>query len=140
MYNKVILVGNLVRDPETRFTPQGTQVATFSIAVNRVYKVGDEKKEEVSYFDIVVFGKQAEITSQYLSKGSSVLVDGRLNQRRWDDKDTGQKRSKVEIVAEVVRFMSKKGQTQGGSHGSSEPEYSDSDFTPREVTEDDVPF
>ncbi|MBI5142685.1 MAG: single-stranded DNA-binding protein [Nitrospirae bacterium] len=94
----------------------------------------------MSYFDIVVFGKQAEITSQYLSKGSSVLVDGRLNQRRWDDKDTGQKRSKVEIVAEVVRFMSKKGQTQGGSHGASEPEYSDSDFTPREVTDDEVPF
>jgi len=107
MYNKVILLGNLTRDPEMKPLPSGTSVCNFSLALNRKYKVGDEQKEEVSYFDIVVFGRQAETSSQYLSKGSSVLVDGRLQQRRWDDKDSGQKRSKVEVVAETVRFMPK---------------------------------
>ncbi len=119
-FNKVILLGNLTRDPEVRYTPNGAAVASFAIAVNRKYKQGEETKEEVSYIDIVVFGKQAESCGQYINKGDSVLIDGRLQQRRWDDKDTGQKRSKVEVVAERVNFMPKRSRT-GQAGGQSEP-------------------
>ncbi len=107
-YNKVILLGNLTRDTEVRYTPNGNAVANFTIAVNRKYKQGDETKEEVSYIDIVVYGKQAESCGQYLAKGDAVLVDGRLNQRRWEDKDSGQKRSKMEVIAQGTTFMPKK--------------------------------
>jgi single-strand DNA-binding protein len=142
MYNKVILIGNLTRDPEIRYTPQGTPVTNFSLALNRKYKAGEELREEVSYFDIVVFGKQAETSSQYLSKGSSVLIDGRLQQRRWEDKDTGQKRSKVEVVAENVRFMPKRAQTgepTGAGGGRAGSGY-ESEAPPPEITDDEVPF
>jgi single-strand DNA-binding protein len=104
-FNKVILLGNLTRDPETRYLQSGVAIANFSIAVNREYKQGDETKEEVSYIDIVVFGKQAENCGQYLNKGDAALIEGRLQQRRWDDKDTGAKRSKVEVAAQYVTFM-----------------------------------
>ncbi|MDH4099234.1 MAG: single-stranded DNA-binding protein [Nitrospirota bacterium] len=129
-FNKVILLGNLTRDPEVRFTPTGTAVASFAIAVNRRYKQGDEFRDEVSYIDIVVFGKQAENCGQYVGKGDSVLVDGRLQQRRWET-DDGQKRSKVEVVADNVTFMPKR-QGQGG--GSAEGGY---DAPP---VDDDIPF
>jgi len=107
-FNRVILLGNLTRDPEVRYIPSGTAVASFAIAVNRRYKQGDEMKDEVSYIDIVVFGKTAENCGQYLNKGDAILVEGRLQQRRWDDKDSGQKRSKVEVVAQTVNFMPKR--------------------------------
>jgi single-stranded DNA-binding protein len=87
-FNRVILLGNLTRDPEVRYIPSGTAVASFAIAVNRRYKQGDEMKDEVSYIDIVVFGKTAENCGQYLNKGDAILVEGRLQQRRWDDKDS----------------------------------------------------
>src|SRR5574342_243182 len=122
-FNKVILMGNLTRDPEVRYTPNGIAVASFAIAVNRKYKQGDETKEEVSYIDIVVFGKQAESCGQYISKGDSVLIDGRLQQRRWETED-GQKRSKVEVVAQSVNFMPKRspsGLGTGASQGHAEP-------------------
>ena len=96
-FNKVILLGNLTRDPEVRYTPGGTAVASFAIAVNRRYKQGEETKDEVSYIDIVVFGKTAENCGQYLNKGDAILVEGRLQQRRWDDKDSGQKLSLIHI-------------------------------------------
>ncbi|MEK6814087.1 MAG: single-stranded DNA-binding protein [Nitrospirota bacterium] len=118
-YNKVILMGNLTRDPEVRFTPQGTPVANFSVAVNRKYKQGDELKEEVGFFDVVVFGKQAENCGQYLAKGRSVLVEGRLQQRRWET-DDGQKRSKVEVVAQSVQFLSPPGGGRGGAESAPE--------------------
>jgi len=111
MFNKVILIGNLTRDPELRYTPQGTSVCNFGIAVNRKYKQGEEMKEEVTFINIVVFGKQADTCGQYLNKGSSVLIEGRLQERRWETED-GQKRSKHEVVAQNIRFMSKK---QGAS-------------------------
>jgi len=139
MYNKVILIGNLTRDPEVRYTPQGTPVTNFSLAVNRKYRSGDDMREEVSYFDIVVFGKQAETAGQYLNKGSSVLVDGRLQQRRWDDRETGQKRSKVEVVAEVLRFLPKRGSgSESGTDRSAETY--DTSSVPEEITDDNVPF
>jgi single-strand DNA-binding protein len=106
-YNKVILIGNLTKDPEIRYTPSGTPVASFRLAVNHRYKQGEDLKEDVCFIDIVVFGKQAENCGQYLSKGSSVIVDGRLQERRWETDDR-QKRSKHEIVAQTVRFFPKR--------------------------------
>jgi single-strand DNA-binding protein len=136
-FNKVILLGNLTRDPEVRYIPSGTAVASFAIAVNRKYKQGEETKDEVSYIDIVVFGKTAENCGQYLNKGDAILVEGRLQQRRWDDKDSGQKRSKVEVVAQVVNFMPKR--TGGGPSGqSSKQEHEPMPEQP--VDEGEIPF
>ncbi len=132
-FNKVILMGNLTRDPEVRYTPNGAAVASFAIAVNRKYKQGEETKEEVSYIDIVVFGKQAESCGQYINKGESVLIDGRLQQRRWDDKETGQKRNKIEVVAQSVNFMPKRS-SGGAGHGHAEP------APEAPVDEGDIPF
>jgi single-strand DNA-binding protein len=88
-FNKVILIGNLTRNPELRYTPNGTPVASLGLAVSRRYKQGEELKEEVCFVDIVVFGKQAEHCGQYLSKGSGIIVDGRLQQRRWETEARG---------------------------------------------------
>ncbi len=106
-FNKVILIGNLTRNPELRYTPSGAPVASFGLAVNRRFRQGEELKEEVCYIDIVVFGKQAEHCGQYLSKGNGVIVDGRLQHRRWETED-GQKRSKHEVVAQAVTFLPKR--------------------------------
>lgn len=104
MFNKVILLGNLTRDPEIRYTPQGTSVCTFGIAVNRRYKQGDEVKEETTFINVVVFGKQADTCGQYLNKGRAVLIEGRLQERRWETEE-GQQRSRHEVVAQTVRFL-----------------------------------
>ncbi|MEK6786608.1 MAG: single-stranded DNA-binding protein [Nitrospira sp.] len=112
-FNKVILMGNLTRNPELRYTPSGTPVASFGLAVSRRFKQGDDLKEEVCFVDIVVFGKQAEHCGQYLSKGNGAIVEGRLQQRRWETED-GQKRSKHEVVAQTVTFMPKR-QDSGAS-------------------------
>ncbi|HUK99393.1 MAG TPA: single-stranded DNA-binding protein [Nitrospirota bacterium] len=135
-FNKVILLGNLTRDPEVKNIPSGTTVASFGLAVNRKYKQGEETKEEVSFFDIVVFGKQANNCSQYLHKGDAVMIDGRLQQRRWDDKESGQKRSKIDVVAESVKFMPKRGSNgsaTGGGHQEA-PEFEAS------AGDNEVPF
>jgi single-strand DNA-binding protein len=103
--NKVFLIGNLTRPPELRYTPSGTAVADLRLAVNRNYTTqGGEKREEVSFLTVVVWGKQAETCGEYLDKGSPILVEGRLQTRDWETKD-GQKRSVVEVVAERVQFM-----------------------------------
>ncbi len=107
MFNKIILIGNLTKDPEVRYTPSGTSVCNFRIAVNHKYKQGDEIKKETTFIDTVVFGKQADTCGQYLNKGSAVLVEGRLQERRWET-DEGQKRSKYEVVAQTVRFLPRK--------------------------------
>lgn len=136
-FNKVILLGNLTRDPEVRYTPNGTAVANFAIAVNRRYKQGEETKDEVGYFDIVVFGKQAEACGQYLNKGDGILVDGRLQQRRWESED-GQKRSKVEIVAQSVNFMPKR---SGAAASRTAAAPSESEHAPEApVDEGEIPF
>ena len=121
-FNKVILIGNLTKNPEVRYTPSGTPVTNFGLAVNRRYRQADDQKEEVCYIDVVVFGKQAEHCGQYLSKGNGVIVDGRLQQRRWETED-GQKRSKHEVVAQTVTFLPKR--SEGGSDPShvEEPTY-----------------
>jgi len=128
MYNKIILIGNLTKDPELRYTPQGTPVASFRLAVNYRYKQADEAKQETMFIDNVVFGKQAESCSKYLNKGSSVLVEGRLQERRWES--NGQQKSKFEVIAQSVRFLSKR--------GASAPEAED--IVPPEETTDLEPF
>jgi single-strand DNA-binding protein len=111
-FNKVILAGNLTKNPELRYTPNGTPVTSFGLAVNRRFRQAEELKEEVCFVDIVVFGKQAEHCGQYLSKGNGVIVEGRLQQRRWEAED-GQKRSKHEVVAQTVVFLPKRQEGQG---------------------------
>jgi len=127
-YNRVILMGNLTRDPELRYTPGGTAVANFSLAVNRRFKTDDEVREEVDFFDIIVWGKQAENCSEYLSKGRPVLVEGRLQQNRWETSE-GQKRSKVEVVANSVQFLgSKSSDGSKGGRGAETEDFDDSDI------------
>lgn len=118
--NKVFLLGNLTRDPELRHTATGTAVASFSIAVNRSYKGSDgDFKKEVSYFNIVVWGKSGENCAKYLAKGKSVLVEGRLANRSYETQD-GQKRNITEIVADQVQFLSASGRPDaaGSDNGS----------------------
>jgi single-strand DNA-binding protein len=104
-FNKVILAGNLTRDPELRYTPKGTAVARITLAVNRTYTVEGEKKEEVSFVDVDVWGRQAEVISQYMKKGRPLLVEGRLKQDTWEDKNTKQKQSKLKVVLEGFSFI-----------------------------------
>ncbi|MDD9819605.1 MAG: single-stranded DNA-binding protein [Nitrospira sp.] len=106
-FNKIILIGNLTRDPEQRFAPSGLQVTNFGLAVNRRFRQGDEQKEEVCYVDIVAFDKQAELCSKYLNKGDGAIIEGRLQQRRWETED-GQRRNKHEVVAQTVTFLPKR--------------------------------
>lgn len=128
-FNKVIVGGNLVRDPEIRFLPSGLSVTNFTVAVNHSYRQENEQKEEVSYFDVVVFGKQGESCAEYLSKGRAVLVEGRLRQRRWESEE-GQRRSKIEIVAQQVQFL---GPAREGSRaGPKTPDM--------EAADEDIPF
>ncbi|QPJ63516.1 MAG: single-stranded DNA-binding protein [Candidatus Nitronauta litoralis] len=134
-YNKVLLMGNLTRDPELRFTASGAAVASFGLAVNRKYKSGDEWKEDVCFVDITVWGRTAENCTEYLNKGSGVFIEGRLNFQSWEAQD-GQKRNKLEVVANVVQFLGKSGSGKpsmdmdggGGGMGEGAP------------PKDDIPF
>src|SRR5947207_8653017 len=104
-FNKVILVGNLTRDPELRYTPKGIAIAKVGLAVNRVWtSESGEKKEEVTFVDVDIFGRTAENVAQYMRKGRSILIEGRLRLDQWDYKQTGQKRSRLGVVAETVQF------------------------------------
>ena len=131
MFNKIILIGNLTRDPEVRHTPGGTPVATISIAVNTKYKQGDDTKEEVLFINAVVFGRQAESCGRYLAKGNPVLVEGRLRERKWESE--GVQKSKFEVIANNVRFLPKRDRTQTGAS-------EDSDLTPPDEVTDLEPF
>lgn len=118
-FNKVILMGNLTRDPEVRTTPSGQSVASFGLAINRTWRGADgEQHENVSYIDCVAWGKTGEIIAQYVQKGRALLVSGRLEQRSWDDKESGQKRSKVEVIVEDFNFV---GGGQGERGGDNAP-------------------
>src|SRR5678810_774584 len=114
-FNKVILAGNLTRDPELRYTPSGTAIARFGLAVNRKWKDSqtNEMKEEVTFVDIDAFGRQAETIGQYLKKGRPILIEGRLRLDTWDDKQTQQKRSKLGVVLESFSFLDS-GTREGG--------------------------
>lgn len=131
-FNKVLLMGNLTRDPELRFIASGTAVASFSIAINRKYKQGDEWKEEVCFVDITVWAKQAENCAEYLSKGSSVFVEGHLRLNSWET-ESGEKRKKLEVVANNVQFLTR-ASSAGGSSSGMEARQEDSS------QKDDIPF
>jgi len=116
--NKVILIGNLTRDPEVRYTPKGKAVADIGLAMNRTWNDDQgQKQEEVTFVDITIFGPQAEACGKFLTKGRQVYVEGRLKLDQWQDKQSGQNRSKLKIVADQVTFLGSKpeGQDQGGS-------------------------
>lgn len=157
-FNKVILLGNLTRDPELRYTPKGTAVARIGLAVNRRWTGEDgQQKEEVTFIDIDAFGKQAELISQYLKKGRALFVEGRLRLDQWEDKQTQQKKSKLGVVLESFQFVDgpRGGDAPGGggppspgapaprppsrpSSAPNAPASGDSDAPAPE--EDDVPF
>lgn len=104
--NKVMLIGNLTRDPELKYTPKGTAVAEISLAINRVWNNDqNQKQEETTFVDVTLWGRQAELAQQYLTKGRGAYVEGRLQLETWDDKQTGQKRSKLKVVAESLQFL-----------------------------------
>jgi single-strand DNA-binding protein len=115
-YNKVILVGNLTRDPELRYTPKGMAISKLGLAVNRRWSSeSGEQREETTFVDIDAFGKQAETIAQYMKKGSPMLVEGRLRLDTWDDKQTGQKRSKLGVVLEGFQFLGSGNRAEGGT-------------------------
>ena len=146
-YNKVILMGNLTRDPELRYLPSGAAVANFGIAVNRVYndRQSGERKEDVCFVDITAWARQAEVCNEYLRKGSPVFLEGRLNFNSWET-DDGQRRNKLDVVAERVQLVGGRQDGDGAgaydqaSPGSmpSSPEFSGEQGP--STTDDDIPF
>ena len=117
-YNKVILMGNLTRDPEVKYTSGGTAIAKLGMAINRTWtnKEG-QKQEETTFVDVDAFGRQAEVIGQYLKKGRPVMIEGRLKLDQWDDKQTGQKRSKLGVTLEGFQFLDSRGEGGGGGGG-----------------------
>jgi single-strand DNA-binding protein len=148
-FNKVIIAGNLTRDPELRYTPKGTAVARITLAVNRTWKSeSGENKEEVSFVDVDVWGRQAEVIGQYMKKGRPLLVEGRLKQDSWEDKNTKQKQTKLKVVLESFSFIdsNRGGEGEGAPAApraarpaaSSAPAPDSGDSEPPH--DDDVPF
>jgi single-strand DNA-binding protein len=150
--NKVYLYGNLTRDPEMKSLPSGSKVTQFSLATNRVYKDQEgNKKEQVEFHNIVVFGRQAETSAQYLKKGQGVMIEGRIQTRSWDDKTTGEKKYRTEIVADGVQFGPKTGGASYAGEGSGSPVASSPapaaipdletiDYGDSNINVDDIPF
>lgn len=140
-FSKAILCGNVTRDPELRTTPNGAQVCSFSLAVNRVYKdASGTNQEEVSFFDITAWGKVGETIAQYAKKGTGMLVSGRLTQRSWEDKNGGGKRSRVEVVLEDFNFIGGgAGGDASGAASSSRKSSSAKTSSEPEIVPDDVP-
>ncbi len=142
-FSKAIITGNLTRDPELRTTPNGSSVCSFSVAVNRVFRdTNGEQKEDVSFIDCSAWGKLGEMISQYAKKGTGVLVSGRLDQRSWEDKTTGQKRSRVEIVVEDFNFTGAAPRDNSSNDAPSEAAPADipDDIPEGEIDLSDVPF
>jgi single-strand DNA-binding protein len=149
-FNKVMLLGNLTRDPEVKYTPKGSAVADIGLAVNRTYTTdGGEKREETTFVDVTMWGRQAEIAGEYLKKGRPLFVEGRLQLDTWDDKQTGQKRSKLRVVCENFQMLgSRDGGGEGGAGsgggggrsagGGSRP--AKSAPAAEEPSDDDIPF
>lgn len=151
--NKAFIFGNLTRDPEMKSLPNGNKVTSFSLATNRVYKDAQgAKQEQVEYHNVVVFGRQAETSAQYLKKGQGVLIEGRIQTRSWDDKTSGEKKYRTEIVADSVQFGPKSGGSAGpsvdGQHpatnatpiASAVPDLDTIDYGDSNVNVDDIPF
>jgi single-strand DNA-binding protein len=150
-FNKVILLGNLTRDPEVRYTPKGSAVCDLGVAVNRVYTTDSgEKREEVTYVDVVLWARLAEIAGEYLKKGRPIFIEGRLQMDTWDDKQTGQKRTRLRVVGESMQLLGSRPagtgaadtagedrQTSGGAKTSAPPSKSAATAQP---DEDEIPF
>jgi single-strand DNA-binding protein len=149
MVNKVILIGNLGRDPEVRSTPSGQPVASFTLATSRRWKdKNGQKQEQTEWHQIVVWGKQAEIAGQYLTKGKQVYIEGRLQTRSWDDRQTGEKKYRTEVVCDTFQMLGSRGGGDFESHGPSAsaspsapsqgPSYDEGGYG--EPEDDDIPF
>jgi len=149
--NKAIVIGNLTRDPELRSLPSGIKVCTFSLATNRVWKdKNGAKQESADYHNVVVFGRQAETVAQYMKKGNSILVEGRMQTRSWDDKTSGEKKYRTEIVADRTQFGPKgtggspsasggQGVSQGPAKASNE-EMDSIEYPEEDINPEDIPF
>lgn len=150
-FNKVILMGNLTRDPELRVTPKGTAVCQVGVAVNQSYRDKEgNTREETTFVDVDVFGRQAEVIAKYMSKGRPILIEGRLKLDSWETKE-GDKRNKLKVVLENFQFVGGRGDGEGGGSGGGGSSFQDSAPPPRgsrssapaasdNVDEDDVPF
>jgi single-strand DNA-binding protein len=140
--NKVLLLGNVTRDPEVRYTPKGSAVCDLGVAVNRAYTTDSgEKREEVTFVDVTLWGRTAEVASEYLKKGRPVFIEGRLQMDTWDDKQTGQKRTRLRVVAENMQLLG--GRPQGGSDTTGESRQTSAPpkkTGPSEPDEDEIPF
>jgi single-strand DNA-binding protein len=142
--NRVLLIGNVTRDPELRYTPKGTPVAEIGVAINRIYTAADQQKQqEVTFVDVELWARLAEVAAQYLKKGRSVFVEGRLQLKSWDDKKSGQKRSRMIVVGESLQFLSDRTgidhdspKADSGS-GAGRQQAHDPDL---EVEPEDIPF
>jgi len=150
-FNKVILLGNLTRDPEVRYTPKGSAVCDLGLAVNRQYTLDSgEKREEVTFVDVVLWARLAEIAGEYLKKGRPVFIEGRLQLDTWDDKTSGQKRSKLRVIGETMQLLgSRPGGSSGGgeaadeerpARSSAKPSAPPKAAVPAEPDDDEIPF
>ena len=160
-FNKVILVGNLTRDPEVRYTTGGTAVTDVSLAVNRQWtdRSTNERKEETTFVEVTLWGRTAEIAGEYLSKGRPCLIEGRLQLDQWEDKETGKKRSKLKVVGDTLQLLGSRGDCGGQSTGgrpaardtsasqpaaesvpSRAPDQAFYDDVPKAPSDDEVPF
>ncbi len=147
-FNRVMLIGNLVRDPELRYTPSGTAVADLRVAVNSTFGRGEERREETTFVDVTVWARMAEVCSEYLAKGRSVLVEGSLRQDEWQDRETGKKRSRLYVRAQNVQFLGgggdgggrRGGPSRGRESAPSEPSQSEEKLEQDFQANDDVPF
>ncbi|MES2213747.1 MAG: single-stranded DNA-binding protein [Patescibacteria group bacterium] len=145
--NKAIIIGNLTRDPEVKALPSGIKVTSFSVATNRVWKdKNGAKQESVDFHNVVVFGRQAEIVGQYLKKGGSVLVEGRMQTRSWDDA-SGAKKYRTEIIGDRIQFGPRPGGAPAGNYGDAAPAGDDHkkaldtiEYPEEEINPEDIPF
>jgi single-strand DNA-binding protein len=150
--NKVILIGNVTRDPEIKYTPKGTAVTELGLAINRFIPAsdGNEKREETTFIDVTLWGRQAEVASEYARKGRPVYIEGRLQLDSWDDKESGKKRTKLRVVGENLQLLgSREGSGGGGSRGGDEDAPpprprsgggAPASRPPAEPEDDDIPF
>ena len=147
--NKAILIGNLTRDPELKSLPSGIKVCSFSLATNRVWKdKNGARQESADYHNVVVFGRQAETVAQYMKKGSSILVEGRMQTRSWDDKTSGEKKYRTEIIADRTQFGPRGGSTGGSSNApsavkdssNSSGEVDSIEYPEEDINPEDIPF
>lgn len=140
--NKVTLIGNLTRDPELKALPGGTQVCAFSIATNETFKdKSGAKQERVEFHNIVCFGKTAENVSRYMKKGSQIYIDGKLQTRTWEDKNSGEKKYRTEIVANSIQFGNKpQGQASAPAKSAEGQQSEDISYPEEEINPEDIPF